>query len=544
MDVIVLQPSTEKRWKIHSIISCLGVVNFTKRFACDKCVLGLERPRHFLSIWIKIQSARKRHCFVSLCSLWNMDAASFVCYERGSQEVVGVKEFQVAVALLEGQKDLLSRPVPSQWGRVHLFDLCATFGHLDTAWAMAEKGVAGCRLEVHHLKRQAVQTGVSHLIIQPCPCIRWQTCEGCCFGFPVEQGIWMKDWDAELEDAIAAARRTAKKALVCAILGAMCSGAPLPFTVSEEAIVHLLDIAILTGNKEAAVCCAKQSKLRPLRRWRWGDVFLGVGRRVWWQKTIEDDRLEFFNFSIRLKSPGLLNAVLSVGAELQSLTNGCLPLREAVALSTTPWADFAKLLPVEGPWLPKQDNYFGCYFIDAVEAADSDDDEIDHLTLSKDRLLEADAAGIPLNRMEISRAFRDDVNLVSLTLLDLAILFGQSDCAALCAATNVKLSEDGSTMLQQSLNADPARRPAAAAAAQKFLALSWKSEISEKGVTVFQLMKKLSCGRSFPKQLVNQVIAFSLDVPEVVQQLDLWGEAHAWCQSAHLMQAFSTLKEM
>ena len=61
----------------------------------------------------------------------------------------------------------------------------------------------------------------------------------------------------------------------------------------------------------------------------------------------------------------------------------------------------------------------------------------------------------------------------------MAILFGQSDCAALCASMGIKLSQDGCRILQQHLDVHPARHPTAVAAAKKFLALSWKSEISE-----------------------------------------------------------------
>ena len=93
----------------------------------------------------------------------------------------------------------------------------------------------------------------------------------------------MKDWDASLMDAADAARESAKKPLLRATLDAFRSGdgAPsfAPFAISEDALVHLLDIAILTGDQTVAMRCAEQSKLRPLRRWRSHDVFEFSTRR-------------------------------------------------------------------------------------------------------------------------------------------------------------------------------------------------------------------------------------------------------------------------
>ena len=67
-----------------------------------------------------------------------MDATRFVCYAAAQHTViVGVREFEIGGALREGKEELLRQLVPSQWGPVHLFDLCLTFGHVDTALAMA-----------------------------------------------------------------------------------------------------------------------------------------------------------------------------------------------------------------------------------------------------------------------------------------------------------------------------------------------------------------------------------------------------------------------
>ena len=93
-----------------------------------------------------------------------------VWYDSDGQ-VVGVGEFQIVKALLEGRD--LSQLVASQWGPVHFFDLCMSFGHQDTALAMAEAGVAGCILEARHLGpfgRASAETDL-------CRCAGWWTCD-------------------------------------------------------------------------------------------------------------------------------------------------------------------------------------------------------------------------------------------------------------------------------------------------------------------------------------------------------------------------------
>ena len=448
-----------------------------------------------------------------------MDVRSFVYYAWDSQDVVvGVKEFQVAKALLEGRQNLLSQEVPSQWGPVHLFDLCLTFGHVDTALAMAESGVQGCRLAAYHLKRNwsepidydgDVSDGIFYWAACKSCYYKWETCQKCCFGFPTEQGVWMNDWDVKPEEAANAAWSTVEQPLVSATLEVLRSGASLPFDVSEEAMAHLLDIAILTGNKEAAKCCADLTKQRPLRRWSF------------WSFVWEDS-----SFRLHIDSACLL-AALSAGAELQDLTDGGLSLREAVVLSSAEWDDFAELLPPKSPWVMEGKDLAGNYFIEI--------DADTHMgILSKEKLQKALAAKIPLCNFQM-RAFLANGH-ADFSLLDMAILTGQFDSAVLCATMGVNLSQDGCRSLQQN--------PAAAAAAQKFLSLSWKSAISLKGVVVYQVMKKFSRGRPFQAKLVNQMIAFSIDVPEIVKKLNLWEEANAYLSDGWMIeQSFDGLTE-
>lgn len=79
----------------------------------------------------------------------------------------------------------------------------------------------------------------------------------------------MKDWDAPLHYAVSAtvpaARRATKKLLVLELLEMSCSGAELPF-VSSKGMARLLDIAILTGNKEAQLHFHMFSAMHPPRK--------------------------------------------------------------------------------------------------------------------------------------------------------------------------------------------------------------------------------------------------------------------------------------
>ena len=459
-----------------------------------------------------------------------MAAKQFVCYEGDSEKVVRVKEFQISVALMEGRQKLLSQEVPSQWGPVHLFDLCLTFGHVDTAMAMAEKGVRGCRLETYHFRKErrypkVVQyhNPLDNLLLAACSSCKdeWRTCDQCCFGFPVEQGIWMEDWDARVHFVSKLAPDTA---VLRATLEILQVTPTLPFSVSEEAMVHLLDLAILTGNKEAARHCAEMTKLRPLRRWSCKGFIVNQGRSYppCSCRLDDDQSIQLLRHQYDFKDSVLL-AALSAGADLQGLKGLYgLPLRQAVAMFSAKWEpwdhDFEKLLPApESPWEPMGETDFGEVFIEI-------DTEV--ASVSKERLQTAQKVGISLNKFGV-RAHSLSLLMAAelrFSLLDVAILTGQSDCAVLCATLGAKLSQDGCKILQQ----HPAT---AAAAAENFLALSWKSEISIKAVAVYQVMRWFSCGRPFQAKLVNQVIAFSMEVPEIVEKLNMWEEANAWCRS-------------
>ena len=117
---------------------------------------------------------------------------------RENSRVLGVKEYQVVKHLLGGEKELIEALVESQWGPVHLFDLCLWYGHIDTALALARGNVKGCKLETYHLEATIdAALDPRHRNWPPkdsqCNC-RWSRCQLCCWGFPLDQGIWMKLW--------------------------------------------------------------------------------------------------------------------------------------------------------------------------------------------------------------------------------------------------------------------------------------------------------------------------------------------------------------
>ena len=92
-----------------------------------------------------------------------------------------------------------------------------------------------------------------------------------------------------------------------------------------------------------------------------------------------------------------------------------------------------------------------------------------------------------------------------------------------------ELSDKGCCLLRKpQLDADPGCRSAAMAAARAAWQVAWKLEISAKATAIYQAMKKLSHGRFCPPLLVDEVVAFSVEVPKIIKDLDLWDDAEAW----------------
>ena len=457
-----------------------------------------------------------------------MDARRFVCYAEGSEDmVVGVREFHLAVALLEEGHEVLSQAVPSQWGPAHLFDLCLTFGHFDTALAMAERGVEGCRMEAYHLRRSSASPSRNSRSCSFTGCRGWQTCTHCCFGFPVHKGIWMADWDEPLRRAAWAAREDARQPIVHGTLKALTSRASLPFDISEEAIVHLLDLAILTGDREASTRIARQSELRPLRRWSveqsWGgsqaDFVLGQGADRFQVSVVS------MCFEIACEPRAMFLAALAAGARLQNLEAAPrVDLREFLVLAENSgpasFREIEDLLPrPENPRRGRKS--LGSFFLaifGGVEGLRMDC--LQHTGLALPELI-VDG--------DVSSETEDTANQrCDFSLLDIAIFAKQADCAAWCAEKGVELSAAGCRILQQCLEADPACRDAASAAAVAALITTWKSSVVAKGVATLQAMEKMSEGTPFPPGLATEVLKWSMDVPKIIEQLSLWDVASAW----------------
>ena len=69
---------------------------------------------------------------------------------------------------------------------------------------------------------------------------------------------------------------------------------------------------------------------------------------------------------------------------------------------------------------------------------------------------------------------------------------------------------------------------AAAAAGRAWLERLWKSESSQKGIVLYQMMVKMLKGRSFPMVLVQEILMFIMQFPKIIDQLDLWANVGDW----------------
>ena len=414
----------------------------------------------------------------------------------------------------------LSQLLPSQWGRVHLFDLCLWFGLSDTALALAMRGVEGCILEDCHLGP------FSRSSSDPlCDCQRWKTCGYCCWAFPMEKGIWMEDWDVDLIDkwgtagAIPAAREAAATPLTGAMLDLCSRDMDLPFSVSPKAMARLLDIAILTGNQKATVNLANKCQLRPLRRWAmtWGMEDCGkAARTALWAGAILQD--------LMVKDPG---------------TNEAVPFPQALFLESKleDWQEVCHLLPRgRDLWSPKNsDNAFGNLFLEDPEHGDG-------LKLSLGKIRAAKDAGVDMRFLCVAACSGP------LTLLDIAVLCGEQECAEACVEGGIELKSNDGTfashkrVLRGASNIAllvegrhggikhlvPFEAQTAAAAAGRASLKRFWNESSQKGIALYQMMAKMLKGKSFPMLLVQEILAFSMPVPAIIDQLDLWLHVGDW----------------
>lgn len=347
----------------------------------------------------------------------------------------------------------------------------------------------------------------------------------------------MEDFNLSFASARSAAMKAMRKPLVLKVLAMILSDIDLPFQVSQKSAARLLDIVILSGNKEAAAALARKNPVRPLRRWNIGDMF-GTLSPSW--------GVQLTHYS--QQSPVLL-AALHAGATFKSifllfcranfLESAPLPLRESVFALGWPIEAFAGLLPnSKSPWNPESFNDLGRCLCTRP------------WVVSLDRLHEATVHGIDVKDWLIMKsATNARVGSFSLSLLDLSIVKGLADCAAACAGMGMRVRDvelcreatvgevQGDRLVEfgfTTWDADEADGliateesclGAATAAGRADLKASWRRE-SPKGIPIYQLMK-LASGRS-TEPLVNQVLLFSMEVPELIDQLSLWDDVAGW----------------
>ena len=417
---------------------------------------------------------------------------------------------------------------------VHLFDLCLWFGLVDTAWALALRGVEGCMLEDHHLGPFCRDSRVG--LALRCHCQGWDTCAYCCWAFPVDQGIWMEDWDGALLDsddeadedfgAIPAAQKAVATPVTRAILDICSRDIEVPFSGSAKAMARFLDIAILTGNRKAAVNLAKKCQLRPLRRWKMDwvvDECWQAARTALWAGADFEDLMVKFWF---------------LGSE-----EG-VPFPQAMFLKSKleDWQEIRHLLPgCHGLWMPQSSgNRLGEFFLEGPHGPGVG------RNLSLDKIRAAGGAGLDLQLFSLY--CEDDANWWAfVTLLDMAVWCGQPDCAEACVDGGIELMGDDTTLawhkrvlrreslslrfphLNLDLDVVPFEaQTAAAVAGCAWLKRLWKSESSQKGIVLYQMMLKMFKGRPFPMALVQDVLTLSMPVPKILDQLDLWEHVGDW----------------
>ncbi|CAE7562285.1 unnamed protein product [Symbiodinium sp. CCMP2456] len=457
-------------------------------------------------------------------------------HRRRDGRILDVDEFQVAKALLAGETELLGREVDSG---EHLFDLCCHFGHESTAAAMISYRVPGCVFKGSHSLRSppaCESLGSRQALRGVCKCVGRKTCRHCSWGISDQKkGLWMEDWDASLQDAKSTAESSAAKPLVRALLEAFRSQAAVEGIDTADAMAYLLDVAILIGDAELARCCAKHCTRLPLRRWRSDELV----------RNIRDD---FPLFRAEIREEDVLIAALAAGLELQHLTvtfwGGSVA--EAIVLSadTELWQRVEGLQLRLGPWPTHEENSEMADLL--LERSDG------QVRLSSERMHRAKRAGLALSSFQAEVPFVcqgcGDDGYVRLSLLDLAILVGQSDCSRLCGPMDIvetgftlqasleampsewedeePCSRCGSTSFRiaddwaESIASLPERRAAAAEALRRALQASRRKTAISAGCGLFQAMQCWACGKSVPIALVDLVLTFAAERPSLLQALE------------------------
>ena len=431
----------------------------------------------------------------------------------------------------------LSQLLPSQWGMVHLFDLCLRFGHADTASALAMRGVPGCFLEDHH-NLGPFSSRDYWDFARLCDCqdsqrMRRGVCRRCCWAFPVDQSLWMEDWDADLFGvdwvhrpfgAIPAAQKAAATPVTCTMLDLCSQDMDLPFSGSPKAMARLLDIAILTGNQKAAVKLSQKCQLWPLRRW-----VMGWDLEECWKAA---------------------RTALWAGANFQDLMvkydEEHIPFPQALFLkSFEDWQKIRHLLPrCHGLWRPRNlNNNLGELFLERPHGPGGS------LKLSLGKIRAAEDAGVDVRFFFVKVWCRDESYWPAfVTLLDVAIWCGQPDWAEACVDGGIELKDDDRPLAWHKgilrvrswarnmtiivsgrhsgeIHVVPSEaKIAATAASRAWLKRLWKRECPNICILLHQMFK----GRL---SLVEHVLKFTVitpPVPKIIDQLDLWAHVEDW----------------
>ena len=437
----------------------------------------------------------------------------------------------------------------SQWGPVHLFDVCLRCDHLGMALALAAHSIPGCVLEVHHLGPFSRNSE-----FRLCDCQGWQTCRYCCWAFPVDQGIWMEDWDAALiaagpVGAIPEACQAASTPITSAMLHLCSSDMDLPFSVSPHAMARLLDIAILTGNRAAAVNLSLPCQVRPLRRWamdwRFEDAWQAARTALWAGADFQGILVPTIDEAIPFPQAMFLKSKLEDWQEIRHLLPGRHDLWRPRSLDNNRFGHFF----LEGPHGPGGGWKLS---LDKIRAAEDAKVDVRFCCVSVGDLGSASVwqwKGREASAVVIleGHAFFEPA---SVTLLDMAIWSGQPDCVEACVDAGIELKGDDRPLaLHQGvlrgeslslhhlptpvdIDAEPSdAQTAAAAAACAWLRRLWRSESSQKGIVLYQFMLKMFKGRPFPMLLVQETLTYSMPVPKIIDQLDLWEHVGDWMAS-------------
>ena len=456
-------------------------------------------------------------------------------------EIVDVEEFEVARAILAGHTQRLSQQVQSK----HLFEICIAFGHQSTAAALLTHGVPGCRVELCHLGPFAGKARLKRDDLG-CKCgSPWRTCDFCCWGSELADGVWIEDWDAELANAVAAAQEAAGRPVARAMLAALRSGKDFrSFDVSEAAMARLLDLAILTGDADLAQRCAQRCTRRPLRRWCSQDFF---------------DNLR--PFLLRASAPDVTAAAILSGVTLQELSveyrgrehvnhyvgdvsvECPIPLREAIALcgDLQLWQRLSPLLPErQRPWIPRTCDAGWLFCLPLSDGKHK---------LCLDRLRTASLANLALSEFVFGQSSFHTFCAACQCgvgshlsarprLLDVAIFLGQSACAELlasCAAASAtawtrqaclpdeQCDDCGEAAVWEVFCARTSslteRRVAGGAALRAALARAPRLA-APMGLGVYQVLLAWGRGKEVPSDLVNIVLSFAAERPQIACVLE------------------------